>query len=283
MTVHTPLPAPQGAMQRATGAVRLHLGLRRGRVAPIDMAQRGSAKVMLPRANPQHPEAVFLNTAGGLTSGDDLSFHIRLGPQASATAATQTAERAYLALQGPARMQIGATLDPGAQLLWLPQETILFEGCNLVRDTRINLGTGATCLMVETIVLGRRAMGEHPKAARLRDSRQVCINGQPVWTECFTLDESILSQAHNPATFGSDIAFSTIALVGPGAEDATPAVRALPTIDGVQVAASGWNGRCLVRLMAPDLWPLKRQLVRILASLSPHPLPRCWQMHGATP
>lgn len=285
LTIHAALDdlditAANVGPQRARGLAQVRLQMRRGKAVVADLAQQGSARVMLPRAQPERPELVFLNTSGGLTSGDALSFAVELDAGVMSVAATQTAERAYLAPHGPARLQVAAKLGANARLEWLPQETILFEGCHLIRDTQVDMAMGASCLLVETVVLGRRAMGEVPGRARLRDTRMVQINGRPVWAERLNLDEAVLGMASDAAMLGENVAFSTVALVGQGAEGLADVLHALPVVEGVQVGVSGWNGRCVVRLLAADLWPLKLQLGRVLRGLSPFPLPRIWQMQG---
>ena len=68
---------------------------------------------------------------------------------------------------------------------------------------------------------------------------------------------------------------ATVALIGPGAEDALARVRGvLP--DGA--AASGWDGRLVVRLTGPDLAPVKQAVARILTEIRGADLPRVWQM-----
>ena len=272
--------SPTPLLERSHGAAHLRLARRRGLCVVADLAQQGSAKVFLPRGDPANPEVVFLNTSGGMTSGDRLRLGLSLGDGVGATATTQTAERAYKALQGPADVRISADVGANGWLHWLPQETILFEDGHLHRDTRIDLGQGARCLLGEIIVLGRRAMGERPERARLQDSRMVRIQGRPVWAESLRLDAGILDLATAPAMLGANAAFAVLALVGQGAEAAAEVLRAIPVIPGVAFAVSGWNGRTIARLMAPDLWPLKQQLAQMLPGLSKHPLPRVWQMQG---
>jgi urease accessory protein len=274
--------APTLQLERSHGVASLHLGQRRSKCAVLDLAQSGSAKVFLPRSNPNHPEAVFLNTSGGMTSGDSLAMSITLDSATATTATTQTAERAYKAESGPARVKIRADVGAGGWLDWLPQETILFEDSNLHRDTQIDLAMGATCLMCETVVLGRRAMGERPHRARLHDTRMVRIKGRPVWAENQRLDATILQASPSTAILRSNAAFAVLALIGPGAEAAAPALRDLPNIPDVEIGVSGWNGRTIVRLMAPDLWPLKQQLGLMIVTLTQRPLPRAWQMQGLT-
>lgn len=268
--------------QRSHGMARLGLGASGpGGAARIEaMAQAGSAKVFLPRLHrPGVPaEAVFLNTSGGLTGGDRLAFDIALGPGVQLTATTQTAERAYRSTGAAARVRVGARLGPGARLDWLPQETILFEDSHLWRETEIALQGDAACLMCETIVLGRHAMGEHPRRARLTDRRRILRDGRPVWQEAISLGPAELAAGADAATLAGARVLAVVALVAPGAEDAAGPVRATLTEAGVEAAASGFDGRCLVRLMARDGWPLRRQLARVLGVLRPGPLPRVWQM-----
>ena len=246
-----------------------------------DLRQEGSARAMLPRSAPERPDVVFLNTSGGLTSGDRIGFSLDLGDGARVTATTQTAERAYLAPEGPARLRVSLGAGVGADLVWLPQETILFEGSSLERETVVDLQDGAGCLLLEMVVLGRRAMGERPKAARLSDRRRVTMGGRPFWVEQLRLEPGAATDG--PAVLGGGSAFATLAFCGPGREAAVNALRAVPVPEGVTAAVSGWNGRCLLRAVAAEPWALKLYLGAAMARLTGRPLPRVWQMQGVTP
>lgn len=272
--------AKPATLQRAQGRAFVSVGLSRGQSRLVDLAQAGSARIMLPRTLGPRPEAVFLNTAGGLTSGDRLAFAMSVQEGAALTATTQTAERAYLAVDGPARLTIRADVAAGAALDWLPQETILFQGADLCRDTQIDLGPGASCLLVEIVTLGRRAMGEVVTRAHLMDRRTVTAQGRPLHIEAVRLTPETLRDAGSPALLADAAAFASLALCGAGAEAAVEGLRALPRPDGVRAAVSGWNGRCLLRATGTDLWPLKIYLGRVMARLTDRPLPRVWQMQG---
>jgi urease accessory protein len=80
-----------------------------------------------------------------------------------------------------------------------------------------------------------------------------------------------------PAALGDARAVASLVLVAQGAEDALAPVRALLDEPGVDGGASGWDGRLAVRLMARDGWPLRRQILRLLAVLRHGPPPRVWQ------
>lgn len=274
--------APQVRMQRSRGEAAVRLDLRRGQTALADLAQAGSAKAMLPRVPGPVPEIVFLNTSGGLTGGDRISYDLTLGAGCRAIATSQTAERAYASTGAPASLSFAADVGTGGRLDWLPQELLLYEDSHLIRQTTVDLAEAATVLMVETVVLGRHAMGEAPLRARLTDRRLVRRSGRTVWAETLRLTPDWLATAGVPALLGPARAFSVIALIGPGAETAAPRIRACLTEPGCEAAVSGWDGKCITRIIAREGWPLRRQVARCLAVLRDAPLPRAWQMQGET-
>lgn len=264
--------------QRTRGRASVVLSAAPGGARLKGLHQSGSAKAFLPKVHQPVPEIVFLNTAGGLTGGDRMRFELELAPGAQAVATTQTAERAYASVTGAAQLDIEMTVGQGARLDWLPQETILFEGCALSRRTNIALAGDARCLFSEMVVLGRAAMGETLATAWLEDWRHVTRDGTPVLIEPLRLTRSEFSDAANPAGLVGARAFATIALVAPGAEDALSALRRALGDDDVTAAASAWDGKCVARLYAAHAYPLKLAVARALAALRGQPLPRVWQI-----
>jgi urease accessory protein len=260
---------PIESLQRAKGEALVTLG---PTAQLVRLRTEGSAKAILPGGGAV-PEVVFLNTSGGLTSGDALRYGLALqGGRAVAT--TQTAERAYRAADGPARMEVRLTVGPGGWLDWLPQETILFDRAALDRRTVIDLGTGAGCLALEAVVLGRAAMGETVRSLRFRDRREIRMQGAPYWIDPLALDDRALTDGD--AVLGAARAFATIVMTG---EAALQPLRAVLDEPGVEAAATAFAGRTVLRMRAPDGWPLRRQIVRALHVLRQgRPLPRVWQM-----
>lgn len=265
--------APQH--QRSHGAAHVGL-LRRPAGARLDrLHQAGSAKAFV-HPGASGPEVVFLNTSGGLAGGDTLSYRLDLADGCRATATTQTAERAYRSTGRAAHVTVRHAVGVGAHLDWLPQETILFDSSDLVRETVIELAEDASCLMLEAVVLGRAAMGETLAKVSLRDTRRITRRGRPVLIEPLHLGTAALTAGLG--VLNSARAFATLALVAQGAEDAAPLARATLTEASVDGAASGFDGKLVVRLMAADGWPLKRQIMQLVRALRPGPLPRVWQL-----
>lgn len=265
-------------MQRTKGQARVSLRRHHDHVVLKDLHQSGSAKIMLPKVHNPVPEVVFLNTSGGVTGGDRLGYALTVGVGAQAVATTQTAERAYQSSHGTGEISIDLAVEQGAGLDWLPQETILFDRCNIRRNTTIDLAADAQLLMVEAIVLGRAAMGETVQAMQFRDLRLVRRAGRPVWIDPVHIDTDTLERRDHPALFGGARAMASIALIAPDAEDALEPLRQMLCFDGVTAAASAWDGRCIVRLLAQDAWPLRQAIAKILTKLRGCDLPRVWQI-----
>lgn len=260
------------SMQRAQGEATVAFAA--GRL--VGLRQQGCGKVLLPHVRGV-PEAVFLNTAGGLTSGDRLAYATRTDTRLVAT--TQAAERAYRADHGPAHVTVRHDVAGQGWLDWLPQETILFDRADLRRETVISLAPEAGCLMLEAVVLGRAAMGETVRDLAFRDLRRIERAGEPVFLEPFRLGTDLIAKGARTAVLGPARAFATMVLCTRGAEDAVAAARAALTVAGVEAAASGWDGKCVVRLLAPDGWPLRRQILALMAALRPGAAaPRVWQL-----
>lgn len=274
-----PAPPPAQRLQRAEGRARLAFK-RRGEATALDqLYQQGVLRLRLPRVEPgEPPEAVLLNTAGGLTGGDRVRLDVAWGGGTAAAVSGQAAERVYRALDDVALVRTQLTLGVGAAGEWLPQETILFDGAALDRELQVRLDGGARFLGVEMLVFGRAAMGEEVKTGRLRDAWRVWRDGRLVFAEALALEGDLARALGRPAAAAGMTAMALLLLAAPDAEARLPALReALESAEGL-AAASAWNGLLLARFAAPDGAALRRDLLPALALLrdgrSP---PRVWR------
>ena len=64
--------------QRAAGVLRLGFTAKVRGTSPYELYQEGALKVRLVRTYGGGPEAVMINTAGGLTGGDRVSVSVKL-------------------------------------------------------------------------------------------------------------------------------------------------------------------------------------------------------------
>lgn len=252
------------AHQRSEGHVLLTMGaqgLKR-------MREAHSAKVRIPHGS---HEAILINTGGGLAGGDRFFYDISAEDDARLTVTGQAAERVYRTLGPAAEVNVRLCAGDRATLMWLPQETILFDGAALTRTISADLGEGARFLAVESVVLGRVAMGEALAAARFRDRWRVRHRGKLVHADDIAFEGAPPSSA---ATLGTARAFATVVMIAEDAEDRLDRVRAVlaPTD-----AASAWNGKLVARLVAGDGFDLRKSLIPALTVLAgPASLPKTW-------
>lgn len=269
------------AMARAQGELRLGFK-RRGDLTVLDLLyQQGCAKARLPRAGEDGwTGAVAINTAGGLTGGDRLAQTIEWNEGTRALVAGQAAEKIYRASSGVAEVRTCLGVGAGAQAEWLPQETIFFDGAALSRDTVVGLMPDSRFLGLESVVLGRTAMGESVRSGRLRDCWRVFRGGRLVYADAIAADGDIAARFDRVAIGGGARAFATIVHAAPDAASRLEDVRAaLGTQDAEGAAgASSWDGLLSVRILAMNGEALQRLVLRALAPLrdgrSP---PRVWK------
>lgn len=240
-----------------------------------DLHQSGSAKVLMPQVFGRAPEVVFLNTAGGITGGDRLEYALSVEGGA-VTGTTQTAERAYRATGDMGKVLTALTIGPGAVLHWVPQELIVFEGAALERSLSVDMAEDAELVMLETLVLGRAAMGEVLQDVHLRDRREVMRGGKVAMIEAITLSGQDMT-SDSPAGLNGAVAVASLTLMARDAEDRLEALRAVLPSD-VRAAASAWDGRLTARFMAPKAYPLRKAVARAVEVLTRGALPRVWQI-----
>lgn len=276
MDTAPPAPAPV-PLQRTRGRAQVAMQRRNGTTRLARLHQSGAAKVLWPRVEGPVPEAVLLNTAGGLTGGDRLAFGIGLDADTALTATTQAAERVYRARDGVAEVANRATLGERARLRWLPQETILFDGCALSRRLDVEMPSSATLLALEALVLGRSAMGETLTRGRIDDQWRIRRDGRLVHAEAFRAEGDLSVLRRGAATLAGTAALATLVLVAPDAEARRDPVRAALTgLAAVTAAASARNGILVLRLRAPAASALRPALLCALAALGAGLAPRVW-------
>lgn len=268
-------------MQRVHGKARVGFAETAGVTRLADLFQSGSAKIRLPKVYGEPATAVLINTAGGLTGGDRLECDIAAGENTHAIVTTQAAERAYRNLGSDAEVHNRLWLGDGAVLEWLPQETIFFDRSGIRRHIDAELTGSARLLLVESIVLGRTAMGESIEHIRFRDRWRVRRDGKLVFADDIRLSGHPDTFFGGRGTGAGARAMATVLDCCLDAEDRLQNVRdCLQTFPEATVrsAASAWDGKLLVRFVADDGQALKTALMAYLETYRSAGLPRVWRL-----
>jgi urease accessory protein len=262
------LAAPR--YQRSSGRAVLRLSAH----GVETLREEGAAKIRLPVVPRGRPaEAIAINTAGGLTGGDEFAYEFIARAGASLIATTQAAEKVYRAKDGMAQVDVRLRAEAKSRLFWLPQETILFEASRLRRHIEAEIAADAELLLVEPLVLGRTEMGERDISAAFSDRWRIKREGKLVFAEDFRLDGALPRGA---AALGEARALATLLLVAPNAERRLEEIRQCLG-DGAGVSA--WDGKLVARILAKDGFTLRKRLIPALKRLVPEgALPRIWSL-----
>jgi len=262
---------------RARGRGHLRVG-RRGPASVLrDLSQSGSGKLLFPRHGAEALQAVWLNTAGGITGGDRFALSAEAETGAALSLTTQAAERIYRAQPGaPGEVRTVLTAGAGARIDWLPQETILFDGAALDRRLDIRMTADARVLACETLLFGRAAMGEVVHRLSFRDRIDLHVDGRLAFADRLRLDGDAAAALSRRGVAGGAHAMASVLLAAPGAESYLNPLRALlPQSAGVSAPD---RSILFLRLVAPDGFELRRHLIPVLRLLSGADLPRPWTL-----
>lgn len=241
------------------------------------LRQSGSMKVIFPHTFRPDLQGVLVNTAGGMTGGDDFRVSADVGQGATLTLTTQAAERIYRAVaDAPATVRAKLKVASGARLNWMPQETILFDQARLNRRLEIDLSGDAVLVCVETLVFGRAAMGERLNRIDLHDRISVRRDGKILVRDGIRLRGSGVDLLERAAIGQGAGVVSTILYVAPQAEALLPKLHALlPPLGGASLLC---EGVIAMRLLAGDSFDLRAALIPILETLGEVPLPAVWRL-----
>jgi urease accessory protein len=272
-------------LERSLGNIRLGF-VRRGQATAVsDLFQSGCAKVLFPMIDPLLVrEAVLLNTAGGLTDGDRLCTDVSWGAGARATITTQAAERIYRSRAAPSRIETSLSIAANALALWLPQETILFDGARLARRMAAELDPAARMIACESLIFGRTAMGEAVRNGAINDTWRVKIGGRLVFADSFRLDGDMAATLDRPAVAGGARGIATIIYAGADAAAHVPALRGTRVTEGARIACSCLGHVLVTRIVAQTGLDLRNALTEALTALmqgvaaagAPLLLPKVW-------
>lgn len=215
-------PADPGH-QRARGGASLRFVSADGRTRLADLHQAVPLRVLFPTPEPGEPPiAAVVNTAGGLAGGDAVRLSVTMAPGTLATISTPSAEKIYRSLGPRTRVEARLSVDTGAALEWIPQETILFDGARLERRIEADLAPGARLIMAEMLVFGRHARGETLDHGSLLDAWRLRRAGALVWADGLALGPDPFAMLDHRFGFAGAEACATLAVA---AEDGLAGLR----------------------------------------------------------
>jgi urease accessory protein len=124
-----------------------------------------------------------LHPPGGIVGGDDLRIDVDVAAGARALVTTPAATKAYRTAGPAAALENRLRVEAGGVLEWLPQETILYDGCDVTLSTRVDLAPGAAFLGLDLVCFGLPARGEAFASGRCKQAFELWRDGAPLSVE----------------------------------------------------------------------------------------------------
>ncbi|MCW5750539.1 MAG: urease accessory protein UreD [Alphaproteobacteria bacterium] len=265
------MPSPVAALQRCDGGVEAGFSGADGVTRLTHLFQRNPGRLLFPTVSPGlPPEAVLVTVAGGLTGGDRMSVRLEAKHAAVACVTTQAAEKIYRSDGVDTSVLVDLRVGAGTALEWMPQETILFDGARLRRETRISLAPGARLLAGEITIYGRTARGERFGGGLLFDRWRVQGPDRLLWYDATRLDGDIGAKMAHPAGYAGARASATLLCGGLPGQPALALSREWLAGRGdasLRLGCSLVNGLLVLRWLSADAARLRASFVEFWLQL----------------
>ena len=265
---------------RVSAQLRLALAHLDGQSRLRERHEAGAFRFRFPRAHGRPPEAILVNVAGGLAGGDSVSIDLRLGPGANLALSSAAAERIYRSDGSATRLANTLKVAADARMLWLPQETILFEGAALQRQFEIDIAPTSQLVLGEMLYFGRVASGEIYCSGRVRDRWRLRREDRLILAEDLRLDIGGNGDLRHRVALGDHAAMATLVLALPEPNDLLEAVRRhMPEDPALEIGATLIDGLVLLRAASKDAALMRRhilRLARLVVERAGMPFPRAF-------
>jgi len=263
-------------LQRTRGCLKLKFKTRGLKTVPVELFQESALKARLLTRRANTCEAVVINTAGGLTGGDEIDILVAAEASAHVMLSSQACEKIYRSSGSDSCIRAAFEVGSRATVEWLAQPTILFDGACLHRASTVDIADGGSFLGVEGLVFGRTAMKEQMRNGRIADGWKIRRGGTLIYADTLRVAGDIQAALDRPFLLGGRRAVATLLYVAPDAEAKREAMQ--ETVDHLSGVAgvSAWNGLLVMRVAASDGYALGCDLKVILEAFRGRALPRTW-------
>jgi urease accessory protein len=195
-------------------------------------------------------EAVLVNTGGGLVEGDHISTRISVGDSAQLRVENQAAEKIYRSVTEICTVSNEAQIASRGLLMWLPRETIMFDGARLSRRLSVSVAGSSRFLAAEVVIFGRIARGERFTHGQLRDYWSLHCNEKLLWMDCLRLDGDFAAHRARRFGFEDSVGLATVLYYGGDAASFLPFARETAARNGG--GATLVSGILLARFLSRD-------------------------------
>jgi urease accessory protein len=263
--------APSQAAAQWQAELSLRMERRERRTVLAHMHHQGPLRVQKPLypESPERADLLIIHPPAGIAGGDQLRLDIAIAAGAQVRITTPGATKWYRSGGLPAGQALQLRAADEAQLEWLPQEAIVFDGAHVHSLTEIDCAERARACGWELWMLGRRASGESFLRGLLRQQTRLRREGRLLWSEQVHLAADDPLRSSVLGWNGANVMGSFWALGLPNDESLLERCRGIGEA-GVQLGITRFeHGLWLARALADSVERLRAALTRIWFALRP--------------
>ena len=241
--------------------------------------QKGSLKAFMPDFHENIKQLMLLNTAGGITSGDEFDYDFQID-NSKICISTQAAEKIYSGYGDPANIHINSNLLNRSTLFWLPKELILFNNCNLKRRINFRLSKNSNLFFCESIIFGRISMNEIFEKGYFSDIWSIHREDKLIHTEAINTNLFSSKYFNSSSAFNNNYAVSTIFVAGDKFLDKVDCLSETMTNNKNTTSDySYWDSKLVIRLLSKDSYNLKFAINKIISYFfEEKKIPKIWNI-----
>lgn len=249
---------------------------------PVQRRHKGPLRVQkhLYAEGPEVCQHIIVHPPGGIAGGDRLDISASVGRQAWAQLTSPGAAKWYRAA-GPAYQQLELSVQAGATLEWLPQETIVFSNAQAELTTRIDLQGDARLCYWDVVALGRPASGERFEQGYFQSHLDIRRDGRLLWHERQRIvgNDGLLD---SPIGLDGRTVFATLLITGDADAELLESCRSLVMPNPVRGDLTQLPGLVVARCLADEALHARAWLIELWKQLRPALLgreavtPRIW-------
>ena len=264
--------------QRCLGYIKVNVsGYNKQEIFLKVHREQGNLKARLINNYNLNDELIIINTAGGLTSGDVNINLIKVSDNIKINITTQSMEKVYRCNNFSANSYTNIMVGTNSYVSWLPLETIFFNGGNLRRRINVDLASKSNFLGVETIIFGRKAMGELVKKGNFDDAWQVFQNGKLLYSDFNRINGNISRKLSNTLVMKGNNIFCNVVFVGNKIKTYKRKILKLISSSKYFAGVSTVNGVLLLKVLVKDISEIRVFLESLVIIFGKNfNLPKLW-------
>jgi urease accessory protein len=264
--------------QRCLGYVNLKIGKSNNGSAQIfSHREQGNLKARLIHNYDLNDELIIINTAGGLTSGDLNLNSIQVDCDTSLNITTQSMEKVYNCKNLLANAYTNIIVGNNSYVSWMPLETIFFNGGKLRRRLNIDLKPSSNFFGVETLIFGRKAMGEIVKTGELDDALQIYKNNKLLYSDFNKIKGNIDKKIFKSLVLKGNNIFCNVVYTGKKIRMYEKLISSYANKSKFFFGVSVVNGVLLIKILAKNILDIRDFLSDLVKIFGKNfNLPKIW-------